>query len=103
MTNATYTVFIYGILVIVGGLFGYIKAGSTASLVMGNIFGIALLVCGLGMMKNYDWAYFGSLLLTAALALFFGFRFITTGAWMPGGTMLIVSLITILILALNKK
>jgi len=42
---------IYGLISLVGGIIGYAKAGSVASLVAGGISGVLLLLCALGVFR----------------------------------------------------
>ncbi|WCJ60510.1 TMEM14 family protein [Fontisphaera persica] len=86
---------VYVVLLVVGGLIGYLKAGSTMSLVTSTIFAIPLALCALGVLP--PWV---GRLLTAVLAGFFVFRVIKTGKFMPAGMMAIVSAIVLLLLFL---
>lgn len=87
------TVFaIYGILMLAGGIFGFVKAGSKASLAMGIISGI-LIFAGVALLGS---AYttgravitFTSFILSGV----FGIRFFRTGKFMPSGMLLVLSL-----------
>lgn len=92
MNSLAYVTILYGVLVLIGGLIGYFKASSTPSLVMGSIFGVLLILCGLGMPWQYNWALSGTISLAVILALFFGYRYLSTGAIFPAGFMMFVSL-----------
>lgn len=96
MNPASFTTILYGVIVLIGGLIGYMKASSQASLIAGSLFGIGLVITGLGMALNWAWAFHAALTLMVFLAIFFAIRFYTTGAWMPAGVMLIMSIIAIL-------
>ena len=39
-------VFVFGLLIALGGIMGFVKSGSQASLISGSAFGIALLISG---------------------------------------------------------
>lgn len=82
---------IYSCLVIMGGIIGYVQAQSYASLYMGLAFGVSLSLCCLPMLKGKKSAYVVALVLTCALALFFGYRFALTQKFMPGGLMFVLS------------
>lgn len=88
---------IFGLLTIVGGVIGYVKAGSTASIVAGGISGIALIIAA--------WLLPGNVVLGLAIAgvvsILLAGRFIpafmSTGKIMPAGLMAILSLIGVIV------
>lgn len=88
------TVFvIYGILMLAGGIFGFLKAGSKASLIMGIISGVLTFI-GVGLLGP---AYTtGRALLTFTtfvLSGIFAIRLVKTRKFMPSGMLLVLSLI----------
>lgn len=91
---------IYGVIILIGGWIGHVKAGSQASLIMGLVFAILLILCAFLSFKGKQLGAFGALLLTLVLDGFFTYRFIVTKKWMPPGMMSLVSLLTLLLLAL---
>lgn len=91
-TNALFII-VYGIIVAVGGLMGYLKAGSLPSLIMGSAFGLLLIASGWLALQQNSIAYALCLVLSGVLTLFFGYRFYLTGAIMPAGVMSMLSLI----------
>ncbi len=84
---------IYGILMLAGGIFGFVKAGSKASLIMGIISGVLIFV-GVGLLGQ-DYAAgraviaFTSFILSGVFAL----RLVKTRKFMPSGMLLVLSLI----------
>jgi len=86
---------VYVVLLVVGGLMGYLKAGSMVSLVTSTAFAIPLALCALGVLP--PWV---GRLLTAVLAGFFAFRLLKTGKFMPAGLMAVVSVIVLILLFL---
>ncbi|XP_068668084.1 protein FATTY ACID EXPORT 6-like [Aristolochia californica] len=81
----------YGLIVLAGGVMGYLKRGSTASLAGGAGSGILLLIAGIltlkasGKRKN---SYFGMILETVVavvLTSVMGQRYIQTSKIMPAG------------------
>lgn len=94
-----YVVFLYGILMLVGGLIGHAK-GSTASLVMGGVFGLLLLIAASCMFKKslYMKGTFFALILTLILDGFFTYRFLTTMKFMPPGLLSLISLGVLILL-----
>jgi uncharacterized membrane protein (UPF0136 family) len=89
-----YIVALYGILILVGGIIGHIKAGSNASLVMGVVFGLLLLLSSVGMLskKYFKKGVYFALILTLVLDAFFSYRFLATMKFMPSGMLALVSL-----------
>ena len=97
-----YVVFCYGILVMLGGLIGYLTADSLPSLIAGTVFGATLIAGSMGILRNSIVAFFVSLGTSGALALFFAFRYYTTSKMMPAGFMGILSLLIFLMLLTTK-
>jgi uncharacterized membrane protein (UPF0136 family) len=96
---------LYGVLILVGGVVGYATAGSMVSAVAGGVFGLGLVTSALVLLKGKPLGLYMALSLTAVLTIFFGYRFIQTSAWMPGGAMMLVSLAALFLLlpALRHK
>ena len=90
-------VLIYAILVIAGGVLGFVKAGSRPSLIGGLVGGLGLLTAGWGISKAQVWGLPVALALTLALLVFFTVRYARTRAFMPGGLMAILSLFVLII------
>jgi uncharacterized membrane protein (UPF0136 family) len=97
-----YFAFIYGILTIVGGVIGYLKAGSMMSLYSGVISGILILVSAFALLKGKPMGFYGLVGLSGILTVFFGIRFFKAFVFMPAGLMLILSLITLVGLLLKR-
>lgn len=94
---------LYALLVLIGGLIGYIKAQSFASLVMSLSSVAALgLSCWL-MMKNKRAGYFLALAVIGILGLFFVYRFVMTVKLMPAGIMALASMFAALAFAHYRK
>lgn len=96
---------IFGLLTIVGGVIGYVKAGSTVSIVAGAISGIALIVAGFLLPGNVVLGLALAGLVSILLAGRFIPAFMKTGAVMPAGLMSVLSAIGIImaIVAWIKK
>lgn len=96
---------VFGLLTIVGGIIGFVRAGSTASIIAGSISGILLLVAAFLLPGNVA----AGLALAAVVSLLLAGRFlpafIKTGAVMPAGMMSVLSVIGLImaILAWVKK
>lgn len=94
--------FIFGILTIVGGVMGFVKAKSRASLIAGSISGILLAVAGhlIGIGNTLVGLIIG-LVLSLALAGQFGPKFFRGGKFMPAGLIAILSAIGIVVAILG--
>jgi len=98
--------FIFGALTIAGGVMGYVKAGSTASIIAGSIAGILLIVAGALIVsgKITPGPALGGIV-SVALAAQFVPKFLSAHKLMPAGMMSILSAVGIVLtaLALVKK
>ena len=94
MELASVVVGMFGVLSAAGGMLGYAKAQSRASLIAGLASGILLVLCAVGLARGSAEAAYGSLV----IALLLGGRF--AGTWwrkrriMPDLIMLIMSGLT---------
>ena len=96
MNTASLIILFYAVLVIAGGVFGFLKAGSRPSLLGGLGGGLALLAAAWGLGHYQSWGLPAALALTLALMVFFAARYIRTRAVMPGGLMAILSLFALI-------
>ncbi len=91
---------IFGVLTILGGVIGYLRAGSMASIIAGSISGILILVAALLLPGNVV----AGLALAGVISLLLAGRFlpafIRTGDFMPAGMMSILSIIGIIMAVL---
>ena len=97
-------VLIYGILVAAGGVMGYVKADSKASLIAGGVSGIALVGAAVAMMKgSYSAGWWISLIIALLLLGRFGSGAMSEGfKMMPGGLVIILSVIVIAVLLTHR-
>ena len=92
---------IYGILMLGGGIMGYVKAHSKPSLITGIISGI-LIFAGVYLLASNPRA--GTTVVSVvsgALTLIFAWRLVKTHALMPSGMLLLLSL-AVLVICLNQ-
>lgn len=89
---------IYGTLVEVGGIIGFVKARSRPSLISGISAGALLTASGVMVLLNVPIGTYLGLFVTIALCAIFAWRFVKTKALMPSGMMLLISIIVALIL-----
>ena len=85
---------IYIVLLLAGGLMGFIKAGSKISLITSAAFAALLALCALNIIKPFWIAN----IIVGALVLVFGMRFAKGKKFMPSGLMLALSTIMLLVL-----
>ncbi|MBI3591153.1 MAG: TMEM14 family protein [Candidatus Melainabacteria bacterium] len=92
---------IYGILLIAGGIMGFVKAHSKMSLLTGAISGILVFIsCSIGSKRPKE-GYLYVSTVSLILAVFFALKFKATHAFMPAGLMLILSTTTFVIVGLS--
>jgi uncharacterized membrane protein (UPF0136 family) len=88
---------IFGVLTILGGVIGYMRAGSMASIIAGSISGILLIIAALLLPGNVV----GGLVLAGVISLVLAGRFLPlflrTGDFMPAGLLSILSVIGIIV------
>lgn len=82
---------IYIVLLLIGGIIGFTKGKSQVSLVMSAVFGAALILCALGIIFKY---YVADILL-AVLLIVFAMRLAKTKKFMPAGLMLVATVVTL--------
>ena len=88
---------IFGALTIIGGVIGYVKAGSLPSIIAGAITGVLLLVAGWILPANRTTGLVIGLIVSLLLAAQFVPKFIRTKSVMPAGLMSILSVIGIVV------
>src|SRR5437762_14051605 len=87
---------VFGVLTIAGGVVGYIKAGSVASIIAGSITGVLLLVAAFLLPEHRAVGLATALIISLLLAAQFTPKFLRTGRVMPAGTMSVLSVIGII-------
>jgi uncharacterized membrane protein (UPF0136 family) len=88
---------VFGALTIIGGVIGYVKAGSLPSIIAGAITGVLLLVAGWILPTNRATGLVIGLAVSLLLAAQFIPKFIRSGKVMPAGLMSILSAIGIVV------
>lgn len=86
---------VFGILTIAGGIMGYVKAGSTISLIAGAISGLLLLVAAFLLPSHVTAGLTIGLIVSLLLAAQFLPVFFRTGKMMPAGMMSLLSILGI--------
>jgi len=95
-------VWVYGALVLAGGVMGYRKAQSTASLTAGLVFGISPMVSGAMLWGGRRQEWWVAIGLTEALLIVMGVRYVKTRKFMPAGLMCVLSVAVLVALAVLK-
>jgi len=105
MEGAKIYFIVFGALTIVGGIVGYVKAGSVASIIAGSITGVLLLVAAFLLPEHRMVGLATALIVSLLLAAQFIPKFLRTGRVMPAGIMSVLSAIGIVaaIVAWLKK
>lgn len=94
----------YAILLILGGIIGFLHANSLPSLIAGTIFGVLMLLCGYGILQRSVRAAYWAFAFSLILLVFFGIRYYNSLKIMPAGIMGLLSLVVcILLLVLRKR
>ena len=92
MNNFAHKVlWVYIILLVVGGLIGFFKGKSQVSLIMSVAFAAALCLCAAGIIFQ---PYVADILL-ALLLVVFAMRLTKTKKFMPAGMMLVITLVAL--------
>ncbi|ACB49787.1 UPF0136-containing protein [Crocosphaera subtropica ATCC 51142] len=95
---ATIATLIYGILLLLGGIMGYVTAKSKPSLISGVLSGLLLLLSAFFQWQQISVGLILAQILTLILAIVFGIRFWKTRKFMPAGLMLGISVAMLTIL-----
>lgn len=94
---------VYGLFIVLGGIMGYIKGGSHASLISGGSFGLALLISAYFISKGKIAAQYVALVLTFLLDGIFTYRFAKTLHFFPTGFLSLLSLCVLIVIALKIR
>jgi uncharacterized membrane protein (UPF0136 family) len=88
--NAHTALWIYIVLMVIGGVMGFVKAGSKASLIASVAFGAILSLFALGILpfQYHIWVLL-------FLLIFFGMRLAKSKKMMPNGLMVILTILAL--------
>ena len=96
MEGAKIYFIVFGLLTIAGGVVGYVKAGSVASIIAGGITGVLLLVAAFLLPEHRVAGLATAVIVSLLLAAQFVPKFLRTGRVMPAGVMSVLSVIGII-------
>ncbi len=103
MTTA-WVILIYGLLVAVGGVLAYTRVGSLISLIAGGGAGLILIGASVAMMRgSYQIGWWVSLIVSLLLLARFASASLNNFKMMPGGLIIILSVIAIVALLVGRK
>ena len=92
---STIALLVYGVIAIVGGIIGFAKSQSKASIISGSISGVGLLVAGTAAAQNQEWGKIVGMAITVLLVIVFIVRLIKTKKFMPAGLMILGGITTL--------
>jgi uncharacterized membrane protein (UPF0136 family) len=87
---------VFGLLTIAGGIVGYVKVGSVASIIAGAISGVLLLVAAFLLPEHQAWGLGTALIVSLLLAGYFIRKDLQTETVMPAGIMSVLSVIGVI-------
>jgi uncharacterized membrane protein (UPF0136 family) len=94
MPGPIIVLWVYIVLLLIGGTMGLIKAGSKVSLITSAVFAVLLALCALGIIRPLSIAD----IFVGLLLVVFGIRFAKGRKFMPSGLMLALSAVMLAVL-----
>ncbi len=92
---------LYGLATWAAAATGYWKTGSPVALALGGLAGLALLFCARRLAGGTMAAGFVAGGIAMLLGLYFGYGFISTGSFVPGGAMLLTSFAALFVILIG--
>ncbi|PZU98819.1 MAG: hypothetical protein DCE90_03150 [Pseudanabaena sp.] len=92
---STIALITYGVVAIIGGVFGFVKSQSNASIISGSISGLGLIISGIAAAQNQEWGKIAGIAIASLLVIVFVVRLIKTKKFMPAGLMIIGGMATL--------
>lgn len=90
---ANLVLWIYIVLLFIGGLIGYLKAGSKISLLTSAAFAAVLILCDIGFIFQRNVAD----IVLVILLVFFAFRLTKSKKFVPNGMMAVLTLVALVL------
>ncbi len=88
---SSFIVYLYGFLILIGGIMGHWKAGSKASLITSVVSAFFLFLSAIAMQKRKRWGWMIAFITMLSLDLFFLYRTYLTMKFFPSGMMAVIS------------
>ena len=95
MTFSLKILWVYIVLLVIGGLIGFFKGKSPVSLILSATFAAALILCAVPNVFDANFRKNLANILMAALLVVFAIRLAKTKKFMPAGLMLIATLVAL--------
>ena len=95
MENTAIEVWVYGVIMILGGIAGFVRVGSKASLISGVGFGLALLASGFGVWQGSQDSLLGAIVIALLLVVLFAIRYVKKRRFMPAGMLAVLSVVAV--------
>lgn len=93
----------YGVLILTGGIIGFVLKNSIPSLISGTLFSFLIFSIALFYWRNYQIALKGLVAIASFLFLFFCYRYSHSLQFFPSGMMAILSLFMLLMTYFRNK
>lgn len=93
----------YGLFTIVGGLIGFLKVGSMASLIAGGVSGALVILSAIAYIRGRMIGFYGLIIMSLALFGWFLKGYLATGKLMPALIMVVLSAANLLGVLLFKR
>ena len=93
MENTAIEVWVYGVIMILGGIAGFVRVGSKASLISGVGFGLALLATGFGVWRGSQDSLLAAIVIALLLVVLFAIRYVKKRRFMPAGMLAVLSIV----------
>ncbi|HTS16723.1 MAG TPA: TMEM14 family protein [Verrucomicrobiae bacterium] len=97
MENTAIEVWVYGVIMILGGIAGFVRVGSKASLISGVGFGLALLASGFGVWQGSQDSLLAAIVIALLLVVLFAIRYAKKRRFMPAGMLAVLSVVAVVI------
>ena len=103
MQTTAIEIWVYGVLMILGGIIGFVRVHSRASLLSGGGLGLGLLACGYGVWRGTANSLVVAVVIAALLLVLFAIRYAKTRRFMPAGMLAIMSLAAVVVFGVALK
>jgi uncharacterized membrane protein (UPF0136 family) len=97
MQNTAIEIWVYGAIMMLGGIAGYVKVHSKASLISGVGMGLALVASGFGVWNGSFNSAVVAVVIAALLVVLFAIRFAKTRRFMPAGMLAVLSVVAVVV------
>jgi uncharacterized membrane protein (UPF0136 family) len=101
MKTKSYLIWTYALFILIGGLIGFIKAGSVTSIAISGVLAALLLWCGYLVWKETLLGYDTTLGILMCILAFFGYRFLMHYQIFPA--IVVVATAAVLIILITKR